>query len=107
MISTPFQKQQAPPPARRDSLAEQLLLLEACVVPCAQKEKRNTMLIKQLDPTQTITPVSGVLPVIGPTVMPKNAVIAHKDFFPIEPNRTVAKFVKQVVTIQMKRDLKA
>ena len=58
------------------------------------------VLMKQLDPTKTITPVSGVLLVIGPTPMPTNALIVQKDFIPIKPKRKVAKFVKQVDTIR-------
>ena len=58
------------------------------------------VLMKQLDPTKIITPVSGVLLVIGPTPMPTNALIVQKDFIPIKPKREVAKFVKQVDTIR-------
>ena len=103
---TPFQKQRVPLPAMHASLAERRLL-EVFVVLCAEKEQRNTMLMNQLDPTKTITPVSGVLLVIGPTPMPMNALIVQKDFIPIKPKRKVAKFVKQVDTIQMMRVLKA
>jgi hypothetical protein len=104
VVPTPFQKQLGPLPARCASLAERRLL-EVFVVPCAQKEQRNTVLMKQLDPTKTITPVSGVLLVIGQIVMPMNVQNAQKDFIPIRPNRIVAKCVKQVVIIQMKRVL--
>jgi hypothetical protein len=83
----------------RVSLAERLLL-EVCVVPCAQKEQKNMMLIKHLDPTQTIIPVSGVLLVFGPTPMPKNASIVQKDSIPIKLIRNFVKFVKQVDTIR-------
>ena len=102
---TPFQKQRVPLPARRASLAERRLL-EVFVVPCAQKEQRNTVLMKQLDPIRTITPVSGVRLVIGPAAMSQNAVIAQQDSIPIEPNGTVVKCAKQDVTIQMKQALK-
>jgi len=101
-MSTPFQKQQGPLPARRAFLAERLML-KVFVVPCAQKGKRNMMRIKQLDPSQTITPVSGVLLVSGPTPMPTIAPNVQKDFIPIELNRTVAKPVKLVDTIRMRR----
>ena len=78
--------------------------MEVFVVASVQKEKGKT--VKQLDQSRTITPVSGVLLVIGPAAMKTNAVGAQQDFIPIELNRTVVKFVKQVVTIQMKRVLK-
>ena len=84
--------------------AERRLLLEVFVVACVQKEKGETA--KQLDQNRTITLVSDVLLVIGPAAMKKNACIAQQDFIPIELNRTVVKFVKQVVTIRMKRVLK-
>jgi hypothetical protein len=93
VLPTPFQKQQGPLSAMHASLAVRLLL-QVFVVPCAQKEQRKR------GPTQTITPVSGVLPVSGPTVMPTNALIVQKDFIPITLNRTVAMFVKQVGTIR-------
>ena len=80
--------------------AERRLLLEAFVVACVQKEK------KRRGPTQTVTPVSDVLLVIGPAAMKTSAVGAQQDFIPIELNRPVVKFVKQVDTIQMKRVLK-
>jgi hypothetical protein len=98
VISTPFQKQQGPLPAMLVSLAERQML-KVCVVPCVQKEQ------KKRGPAQTITPVSGVLLVFGPTPMPKIAPIVQKDFIPIKPNRTVVKFVKQVVTIRIRRVL--
>ena len=71
---------------------------------CVQKEKGKT--VKQLDQNRTITPVPDVLLVIGPAAMKTSAVGAQQDFIPIELNRTVVKFVKQVDTIQMKRVLK-
>ena len=76
------------------------------VVPCVQKEKRKAVIMKQMDQNRTITLVSDVLLVIGPAAMKKNACIAQQDFIPIELNRTVVKFVKQVVTTRMKRVLK-
>jgi len=104
VVLTPFQKQQVPLPARCASLAERRLL-EVFVVPCAQKEQRNTVLMKQLDPTKAITPVSGVLLVFGPTPMPTNALIVQTDFIPIKPKQKVAKLVKQVDTIRTSRVL--
>ena len=62
--------------------------------------------MKQIDPSRTITPVSDVLLVIGPTPMPPNVFIVQKDFIPIKLKRKVAKFVKQAVTIRMRRVLK-
>ena len=90
----------------RASPAERRLLLEVFVVACVQKGKRKTVVMKQLDPSRTITPVSGVRLVIGPAAMSKNAAIAQQDSIPIEPNGTVVKCAKQDVTIQMKQALK-
>jgi hypothetical protein len=106
VLLTPFQKQRVPLPAMHASLVERRSLLEVCVVPCAQKEQKNMVITKQMDPTRTITPVSGVPLVIGPTVVQTNAFVVQKDFIPIKLNRTVAKFVKLVVTIRMRRVLK-
>jgi len=82
------------------------LLLGVFVVACVQKEKRKVVIMKQMDPSLTITPVSDVLLVIGPTVMPTNVFIVQKDSIPMKPNRTVVKFVKQAVTIRIIRVLK-
>ena len=90
----------------RVSLAERRLLLEVFVVGCVRKGKRKTVVMKQLDPSRTITPVSDVRLVIGPAAMPKNAVIAQQDSIPIELNGTVVMLVKQDVTIQIKQVLK-
>ena len=91
----------------RVSLAERRLSLEVFVVACVRKGKRKTVVMKQLDPSRTITPVSDVRLVIGrPAAMSKNAVIAQQDSIPIELNGTVVKFVKQDVTIQIKQVLK-
>jgi len=82
-------------------LVERRLMLEVFVAACAQKVVRN--IVKQLGPTQTITPVLSVPPVIGPTPMPTNAPNVQKDFIPIKLNRTVAKFVNQVDTIRIRQ----
>ena len=75
--------------------------MKVFVVAYVQKGKRKSVVMKQLDPSQTITPVSDVRLVIGPAAMSKNAVIAQQDSIPIELNGTVVKLVKQDVTIQM------
>jgi len=100
VLLIPFQKQQAPLSAMRASLAERRLLLEVFVVACVQKGKRKSVVMKQLDPNRTITPVSDVRLVIGPAAMSKNAVIAQQDFIPMKLNQIVVKFVKLVVTIR-------
>ena len=104
VLLTPFPKLRGPRSARRASPAERLLL-EAFVVPCAPKGKRNTVIIKQLDPSRTITPASVVRLVIGPTAIKKVAKFVPEDSIPIKPKRKVAKFVKQVVTIRIRRVL--